>query len=96
MNGRRRRNMRRRLILGACAALLLSVTGYAADLKNEDGARYEIKISSGASTTSTSVGGNTTLSNVCSGCEIEVVGVGKVQVRGSEVAVIKDGRLGKR
>jgi hypothetical protein len=42
------------------------------------------------------VGGNTTLSGVCSECEIEVVGVGKIQVRGSEVAVIKDGKVSKR
>jgi hypothetical protein len=33
---------------------------------------------------------------VCSDCEIEVVGVGKIQVKGSEVAVIKDGKLSKQ
>jgi hypothetical protein len=88
--------MKGKLILSGCAAILLAVTGYASDLKNEDSARYEIKISSGASTTSTSIEGNTRQSNVCTECEIEVVGVGKIQVKGSDVAVIKDGKLSKQ
>jgi hypothetical protein len=88
--------MRRKMILSACAAILFVITGLASDLKNEDNARYEIKISSGASTTSTSIEGKTLQSNVCGECEIEVVGVGKIQVKGSEVAIIRDGKLSKQ
>ena len=88
--------MRKNRVLSICAVILLAVTGYASDLKNEDSARYEVKISSGASTTSTSIEGKTLQSNVCSECEIEVVGVGKIQVKGSEVAIIRDGKLSKQ
>lgn len=88
--------MKRKLIWSVFFTTLLALNGHASDLKNEDSARYEIRITSGASTTGTSIEGNTTQSNVCTECEIEVVGVGKIQVRGSEVAVIKDGKLSKR
>jgi hypothetical protein len=88
--------MKGNLILCACAAILFAPVGYASDLKNEDSARYEVKISSGASTISTSIEGRTMQSNVCSECEIEVVGVGKIQVKGSEVVVIRDGKLSKQ
>jgi hypothetical protein len=88
--------MRRKMILSACAAVLFAMTSYASDLKNEDSVRYEIKISSGASTTGTSIDGNTLQSNVCSECEIEVVGIGKIQVKGREVAIIKGGKLSKQ
>ncbi len=88
--------MNRKSILCACAAILFAVTGHASDLKNEDSVRYEVRISSGASTISTSIEGQTRQTNVCSDCEIEVVGIGKIQVRGAEVVVIKDGKLSKQ
>jgi hypothetical protein len=88
--------MKRNLFLCACATILFATVGSASDLKNKDSAGYEVKISSGASTISTSIEGRTMQSNVCSECEIEVVGVGKIQVTGSEVAVIRDGKLSKQ
>lgn len=84
---------------GAFSLLAIGVFAtitYGVDLKNADGSRYEVKISSGAMTTSTSIDGNTTQSNVCSDCEIEVVGVGRIKASGSETIVIKDGKLSKQ
>ncbi len=84
-------------ITAACAALLLmAVTVFPVDLKNEDGQRYEVKIHTGSSTLNTSIDGNNTQSNVCSDCVIEVVGVGTVKVKGSVTVVIKDGKLSKQ
>jgi hypothetical protein len=84
---------------GAASLLAIGVfafSAYGVDLKNADGSRYEVKISSGAMTTNTSIDGNTTQSNVCSDCEIEVVGVGKIKASGSETILIKDGKLSRQ
>jgi len=85
-----------RLFLCGCTIALCFISGYAVDLKNDDGTKYEVKIHSGATTTSTSIEGNTTQLNVCSECEIEVVGVGSIKAQGSEVVFIKEGKLSKR
>lgn len=85
-----------RIILATMAIATVCFGANAVDLKNEDSSKYEVKIHSGASTTSTSIEGNTTQSNVCSECEIEVVGVGTIKASGSEVVVIKDGKLTKK
>jgi hypothetical protein len=76
------------------AVLVLScaASAWAVDLRNEDSRRYEVKIHS-VGTTNTSIESNTTQMSVCSDCEIEVVGVGKVKASGSETVVIKDGSL---
>jgi hypothetical protein len=44
----------------------------------------------------TYIDANTTTLSVCSDCEIEVVGVGKIRIKGSERAVIKNGKLFKQ
>ncbi len=67
---------------------------FAVDLVNKDSKKYEVKIHD-AGTTHSSIEGNTTKTSVCSDCEIEVVGVGKVKASGSEKVVIKDGKLSK-
>lgn len=82
-----------------CAAMVALACGAAAavDLKNEDGKRYEVRVSqegSGA-TLETSIDGSSTTSNVCDECVIEVVGVGRISASGSETVVIRDGRLTK-
>jgi hypothetical protein len=77
-------------------SLLLTASVLAADLRNEDGVRYEVKVHEGATTTNTWIDGNNTIGNICSECEIEVVGVGKIKVKGSERVVIKDGKLSKQ
>ena len=75
--------------------LLLAASIWAIDLRNEDGVRYEVKIHEGATTLNTSIDANTTIWNICSECEIEVVGVGRVKVKGSGKIVIRDGKLSK-
>lgn len=88
--------MRSLLRLGiAAAGLALSASAAAVDLKNEDSRKYEVKVEEGASTTSTSIEGNTTKVSICSDCKITVVGVGTVEASGSDVVVIKDGKLSK-
>ncbi len=74
-----------------CAANILAV-----DLKNEDGVRYEVKIHDGPTTLNTSIDGNSTVANICSSCEIEVVGVGRIKVQNPDRLVIKDGKLLKQ
>jgi hypothetical protein len=85
-----------RPILCILTTLLFCFSAYAVDLKNEDDTKYEVKITSGASTTNTSIEGHTTSLGVCSECEIEVVGVGTIKASGSETVVIKDGKLSKQ
>ena len=76
--------------------LFLSANIFAVDLKNEDSRRYEVKIYEGSGTLNTWIDGNTTSPSICSDCEIEVVGVGRIKVKGSEKVVIKDGSLTKQ
>lgn len=77
--------------------LLFSVIAAAAgDLRNEDGRRYEIRIHDGPTTTNSSIDANSTALSICTSCEIEVVGVGRVKISGSERAVIKNGKLSKQ
>ena len=78
------------------AMLLLVANAFAVDLRNEDGRRYEVKIHSGSSTLNTWIDANTTSPSVCSECEIEVEGVGRIKAKGSEKVVIKDGKLSKQ
>lgn len=82
----------------ALAAAVLGLAGAAAavDLKNEDAKKYDVKVEVGASTTSTSIEGNTTKVSICSECTITVVGVGTVEASGSDVVVIRNGELSKQ
>ncbi len=73
--------------------LTTSSVGFPADLKNEDGKRYEVKVHDGGTTRNTWIDGNSTTLSICSSCEIEVVGIGKVKVSGSDKLLIKNGKL---
>lgn len=86
----------RRIANSLIVTLLLAVGIFAVDLRNEDGVRYEVKVHDGPTTLNTSIDGNSTVVNICSSCEIEVVGVAKIKVKGSETIVIKDGKLSKK
>lgn len=77
-------------------SMFLVMSVLAADLKNEDGKRYEVKVHEGSTTRNTWIDGNSTVLSICSNCEVEVVGVGKVKISGSERAVIKNGKLLKQ
>jgi hypothetical protein len=86
-----------RLITKFTAFLLLfAATVMAGDLRNEDGRRYEVKVHESSTTRNTWIEPNTTMMSICSNCEIEVVGVGRIKISGSERAVIKNGKLVKQ
>lgn len=76
--------------------LFLAANVLAGDLRNEDSRRYEVKVYESSTTRNTSIEPNTTVLSICSNCEIEVVGVGKIKISGSERAVIKNGKLVKQ
>ena len=78
------------------ALLFLAATVAAGDLRNEDGKRYEVKVHESSTTRNTWIEANTTMMSICSNCEIEVVGVGRIKISGSERAVIKNGKLVKQ
>jgi hypothetical protein len=85
------------LITKLMAILMILVMNVAAgDLRNEDGKRYEVKVHEGSTTRNTWIDANSTTLSICSNCEIEVVGVGKIKISGSERAVIKNGKLSKQ
>ena len=77
-------------------SMLLVVNVSAADLRNEDGKRYEVKVHETSTTRNTWIDGSSTTLSICSSCEIEVVGIGRIKVSGSEQAVIKNGKLLKQ
>ena len=76
-------------------SMLLVMSVSAADLRNEDGKRYEVKVIESSTTRNTWIDANSTTLSICSNCEIEVVGIGKIKLSGSERAVIKNGKLSK-
>lgn len=76
--------------------LLLVMSVFAADLRNEDGTRYEVKVHENSTTRNTWIDANSTSLSICSSCEIEVVGIGRIKISGSERAVIKNGKLTKQ
>ena len=77
-------------------SIFLMVSVYAADLRNEDGKRYEVKVHEGSTTRNTWIDGNSTVLSICSSCEVEVVGIGKIKISGSERLVIKNGKISKQ
>lgn len=82
--------------LAATVILLMgTIAAFPADLKNEDGKRYEVKVHDGGTTRNTWIDGTSTILSICSSCEVEVVGVGKMRVSGSDKLVIKNGKLSK-
>lgn len=88
--------MKNRKMTSVLLMSVLSVAAFAADLKNEDGVKYEIKIYKSEGRVETTIDGGTTIAQICGECEIEVVGVGKVKASGAEVWIIRDGKLAKQ
>lgn len=85
--------MKNRKLASILLMLAMSVAAFAADLKSEDGVKYELKIYKSEGRVETTIDGGITISQICSECEIEVVGVGSAKISGAEVWVIKDGKL---
>ncbi|HMS10721.1 MAG TPA: hypothetical protein PKE66_14640 [Pyrinomonadaceae bacterium] len=88
-------NKKMKTIVAAAILMLGTVVAMPADLKNEDGKRYEVKVHDGGTTRNTWIDGNSTVLSICSSCEIEVVGVGKMRVSSSDKLIIKNGKLSK-
>lgn len=78
------------------ASVLFVISAAAGDLRNEDGKRYEVKVHETSTTRNTWIDANSTTLSICSSCEIEVVGIGRIRISGSERAVIKNGKLTKQ
>lgn len=83
-------------LLMVALVLLAFQAVFSADLRNEDGKRYEVKVHDGGTTRNTWIDGNSTILNICSSCEVEVVGVGKMRISGSDRILIKNGKLVKQ
>jgi hypothetical protein len=86
----------KRIINVAIIALFLtlaSITALSADLRNEDGKRYEVKVHDGGTTLNTWIEANATTLSICGSCEVEVVGVGRMKISGSGKLSIKGGKL---
>jgi hypothetical protein len=75
------------------AALAVCGTARAVDLENNDHQNYVVKIHDGASTSTGTIYSISVQKQVCSKCEIEVVGVGSIKVSGSVTVTIKNGAL---
>ena len=88
-------NKKMKTIVAAAILMLGTVAAMPADLKNEDGKRYEVKVHDGGTTRNTWIDGSSTILSICSSCEIEVVGVGKMRVSSSDKLIIKNGKLSK-
>ena len=78
--------------------MLSAVQLFAGDLRNEDSLEYGLEISSGGSTTHTSIGSNTTQSGGASkGTTIKIKETGStISVDFDGDVVIKDGQLSKK
>lgn len=89
--------MKRKMRISVAAIVFAaSVSTLAADLRNEDGKRYEVKVYDGGTTRNTWIDGNSTTASICSSCEVEVVGVGRMKISGSDKLTIKGGKLLKQ
>lgn len=86
--------MKKTAVALICVCLMVS-SAFAVDLVNKDDKAYDVKIHDGAATTSSAIAGNTTRVNICSDCEVEVAGAGKIAAAGSEKVVIQNGALAK-
>ena len=82
------------------AAALFTAPALAGSLINKDSTNYDIAINCGSGTSKTSISGGTTKSGIlrssASSCEVEVDGVGEIEVSGSDDVVIKNGKLSKK
>ncbi len=82
------------------AAALVAGPVMAGSLINKDSSSYDISVNCGSGTSKTSISGGTTKSGIlrssASTCEVEVDGVGEIEVSGSDDVVIKNGKLSKK
>ncbi len=87
-------------VINIILILAISAVGiWAAKLKNTDSGKYEILIIESSTTTNSSIESGTTIENICTECEIKIVGddseTGKIKVGKDDVIMIKDGKLSR-
>jgi hypothetical protein len=83
----------KKMLIAMGVVILPSMCALAADLSNADGKRYEVKVYDGGTTRNTWIDGNSTTLSICSSCEVEIVGVGRMKISGSDKLTIKGGKL---
>jgi hypothetical protein len=86
----------KRLIIATGLMILPTMLAFGADLRNEDAKRYEVKVYDGGTTRNTWIDGNSTTLSICSSCEVEIVGIGRMRISGSDKLTIKGGKLIKQ
>ncbi len=84
--------MKKLLPLAGIVIALTSAAAFAGGIENKDSKTYKVDIIDGASTTETTIDGNTTNSSVCSDCKVKIHGVGTFKLSGSQTIVIQDGK----
>lgn len=75
------------------AAVAICGTAQAVDVQNNDHKNYVLKIFEQGRTSTITVNGVSVQKQVCSRCQIEVVGLGKVLVNGRSTLTITNGKL---
>ena len=88
--------MMKKILIATGLMILPSMLALTADLRNEDGKRFEVKVYDGGTTRNTWIDANSTTLSICSSCEVEVVGVGRMKIGGSDKLTIKGGKLIKQ
>lgn len=85
-----------KIFLASALMILPAFFPLGADLRNEDSRRYEVKVYDGGTTRNTWIEPNSTTLSICSSCEVEVVGIGRMKISGSDKLTIKGGKLIKQ
>ncbi len=89
----------KRIVNISLVLVTLAVGIFAANLKNTDSVKYDIQIIESSTTTNSSIESGTTIENICSECEIKIVGddseTGRIKVGKDDVIMIKDGKLSR-
>ena len=77
--------------------LLPDTIAAAVDLRNEDDKRYTVKFTQNEQKSETVIDPHSTRRDLFAGeADIEVVGVGTIKAAGTQIVIIKDGKLTRR
>lgn len=74
--------------------LLFATSSLAADLENRDGQAYQVTVMQSSSTSTVTVESGTVVSGICtSACQVDVEGIGSVNLAAQDRLVIENGTL---
>jgi hypothetical protein len=85
--------MRNTALVLSTTVMLFAGHALSVDLKNEDNKKYDLKVTILDKAKDMSIDAKSTLAGICGICKIEAPGVGAVEAKGSQVVVIKDGKM---